>query len=380
MILQNSRVFIMKNKKIKFFDVQKINQKYKENFKNRFESFLNSEKIILGEKTEEFESKFSIYCGSKYSLGISNGLDALKLILIAYIEMGIFAKGDEIIVPANTYIASILSISESGLKPVLVDADINTYNIDFHKIESKITSKTKGIMIVHLYGQIVFSNILSELAKKYNLKIIEDSAQAHGATYHGIKAGCLGDASGFSFYPTKNLGALGEAGAITTNDIELFKVIKDLRNYGSEKRYFNKYKGYNCRIDELQSSFLIAKLKNLDRDNEIRRKNAEYLSNNINNPEIILPKCINNKDSHVWHLYVVRIDAREDFAEYLESKNIQTIVHYPIPPHKQAAYNEFKNDSFPVSELIHKTVLSLPSNIHLKQSELDYIIDICNEF
>ena len=198
---------------------------------------------------------------SKYSLGVSNGLDALKLILIAYIEMGIFKKGDEIIVPLNTYIASILSISESGLKPVLVDADINTYNIDINKIENKITSKTKGIMIVHLYGQIVFSNILSDIAEKYNLKIIEDSAQAHGAIYNDIKAGCLGDASGFSFYPTKNLGALGEAGAITTNDEELFSVIKDLRNYGSEKRYFNKYKGYNCRIDELQSSFLIAKLK-----------------------------------------------------------------------------------------------------------------------
>lgn len=370
----------MKNKKIKFFDVQKINHEYKENFKNRFENFLSSEKIILGKKTEEFENLFSTYCGSKYSLGISNGLDALKLILIAYIEMGIFAKGDEIIVPANTYIASILSISESGLKPVLVDADINTYNIDVNKIENKITSKTKGIMIVHLYGQIVFSNILSELAKKYKLKIIEDSAQAHGARYNNTRAGCLGDASGFSFYPTKNLGALGEAGAITTNDIELYNVIKDLRNYGSEKRYFNKYKGYNCRIDELQSSLLIEKLKNLDRDNEIRRKNAEYLSNNINNSKIILPKCINNKDSHVWHLYVVRVDAREDFAEYLESKNIQTIIHYPIPPHKQAAYNEFKNDSFPESELIHKTVLSLPSNIHLKQSELDYIIDICNEY
>jgi dTDP-4-amino-4,6-dideoxygalactose transaminase len=369
----------MRNKVVNFFDIHKINQSYKESFENLFTEFLDSKKIILGEKTEEFESLFAKYCGVNHTLGISNGLDALKLIMKAYIEMGIFNKGDEIIVPANTYIASILSISEAGLKPVLVDPDIKTYNIDFEKIEEKITSNTKGIMIVHLYGQVAASDRLFDIAKKYNLKIIEDSAQAHGAIYMNKKTGSIGDASGFSFYPTKNLGAIGEAGAVTTNDSELFNVIKKLRNYGGEKRYYNQYKGFNCRIDEFQASILIEKLKNLDNDNNIRRKNAKYLNKHINNPKIILPNDF-EKESHVWHLYVVRIDDRENFIAYLDSKNIQTLIHYPLPPHKQKAYKEMNNDTFPVSELIHDTIVSLPSNIHLEQNELDYIVDICNEY
>ena len=369
----------MTNKVVNFFDIHKINQSYKESFQNLFTEFLDSKKIILGEKTEEFESLFAKYCGVNHALGISNGLDALKLIMKAYIEMGIFNKEDEIIVPANTYIASILSISEAGLKPVLVDPDIKTYNIDFEKIEEKITSKTKGIMIVHLYGQVAASDKLFEIAKKYNLKIIEDSAQAHGATYMNKKTGSIGDASGFSFYPTKNLGAIGEAGAVTTHDSELFDVVKKLRNYGSEKRYYNQYKGFNCRIDEFQAAILIEKLKNLDKDNSIRRKNTKYLNKHINNPKIILPNDFEKK-SHVWHLYVVRIDDRKNFIAYLDSKNIQTLIHYPVPPHKQRAYKEMNNDIFPVSELIHDTIISLPSNIHLEKSELDYIVDTCNEY
>jgi len=369
----------MTNKVVKFFDIHKINQSYKQSFQNIFTEFLDSKKIILGEKTEEFESLFAKYCGVNHALGISNGLDALKLIMKAYIEMGIFNKEDEIIVPANTYIASILSISEAGLKPILVDPDIKTYNIDFEKIEEKITSKTKGIMIVHLYGQVAASGKLFEIAKKYNLKIIEDSAQAHGATYMNKKTGSIGDASGFSFYPTKNLGAIGEAGAVTTNDSELFDVVKKLRNYGSEKRYYNQYKGFNCRIDEFQAAILIEKLKNLDQDNSIRRNNAKYLNNNINNPKIILPNYFEEK-SHVWHLYVVRTDDRINFVEFLDSKKIQTIIHYPIAPHKQIAYKEINSDIFPVSELIHDTIISLPSNIHLVKSELDYIVDACNEY
>ena len=369
----------MINKVVNFFDIHKINQSYKDSFQNIFTEFLDSKKIILGEKTEEFESLFAKYCGVNHALGISNGLDALKLIMKAYIEMDIFNKEDEIIVPANTYIASILSISEAGLKPVLVDPDIKTYNIDFEKIEEKITSKTKGIMIVHLYGQVAASDKLFEIAKKYNLKIIEDSAQAHGATYMNKKTGSIGDASGFSFYPTKNLGAIGEAGAVTTNDSELFDVVKKLRNYGSEKRYYNQYKGFNCRIDEFQAAILIEKLKNLDEDNSIRRKNAKYLNKHINNPKIILPNDFQKK-SHVWHLYVVRIDDRKNFIAYLDSKNIQTVIHYPVPPHKQRAFKEMNNDIFPVSELIHDTIISLPSNIHLEKSELDYIVDTCNEY
>ena len=373
----------MKNKKIKkidFFNIKKANEPYKESFKKVFGQFLNSENIVLGEKTEEFERKFSSYCGTEFALGVSNGLDALKLILMAYIELGIFKTDDEIIVPANTYIASILSITQSGLKPILVDANIETYNIDFDKIEEKISEKTKGIMIVHLYGQIAANNKLFELAKKYNLKIIEDSAQAHGAEYQGKKAGNIGDASGFSFYPSKNLGAMGDAGGVTTNDPELFETIRYLRNYGSKIKYENHYKGFNNRIDELQAALLIKKLESLDIENSIRRKNVDYLSKNINNSKIILPKPPDNLESHVWHLYVTRTEKRNKFIEYLNSKNIGTLIHYPIPPHKQKAYIEMKDDIFPISEKMHNTVVSLPSNIHLTQHELDYIVNTCNEY
>ena len=368
----------MNKKNINFFNIQKINQKYENVFKNLFNDFLNSKNIILGEKTHEFEKNFAKYCGVSHCLGISNGLDALKLILKAYIEMGVFAKGDEILVPANTYIASILSISESGLKPVLIEPDLRTYNIDFDKIEKRISKKTKGVMIVHLYGRIAMSENLYNIAEKFNLKIIEDSAQAHGAIYGGKKAGALGDSSGFSFYPTKNLGALGEAGAITTNDYDLFDILKYLRNYGSVKRYYNEYKGFNCRIDEFQAAILNEKLKNLDKDNDVRRNNAQYLIQGINNSKILLPEEVG--DSHVWHLFVVRVKDRNNFISFLEEKNIQTIIHYPIPPHHQNAYSEMKDDKFPISEQIHNSIVSLPSNIHLDKSDLDYIIDACNEY
>jgi len=365
-------------KNINFFNVQKINQKYENVFKSLFKNFLKSENIILGEKTHEFEKNFANYCGVNHCLGISNGLDALKLILKGYIEMGFFSQGDEILVPANTYIASILSISESGLKPVLIEPDLQTYNIDFDKIEEKISKNTKGIMIVHLYGRIAMSENLYKIANKFNLKIIEDSAQAHGAVYMGEKAGALGDSSGFSFYPTKNLGALGEAGAITTNDSDLFDILKYLRNYGSVKRYYNEYKGFNCRIDEFQAAILNEKLKNLDIDNSIRRNNAQYLIQGINNPKIVLPEDVG--DSHVWHLFVVRIKDRNNFISFLKEKNIQTIIHYPVPPHHQKAYSEISDQLFPISEQIHNSILSLPSNIHLDKSDLDYIIDACNEY
>lgn len=370
----------MANKtKIKFFDIKKINKSYEDSFRSVFNDFLKSEQIILGPKTQEFEDSFAKYCGTRHCLGISNGLDALKIILKSYLELGVFNEGDEVIVPANTFIASILAISESGLKPVLVDADIQTYNIDFRKIEEKITKKTKAIMIVHLYGQVAFSNLLSLLAKKYDLKIIEDSAQGHGAYYKNKRAGSLGHASGFSFYPTKNLGALGEAGAITTDDEDLFDMAKHLRNYGSKVRYYNEYKGYNCRIDELQAALLIEKLRFLDLDNAKRVENAKYLSSGIKNDKLILPDT-NYDKSHVNHLYVVRTSKRDEFESYLKNNGIQTIVHYPIPPHLQKAYHEISNQEYPISEEIHNTIISLPSNIHLEKNELDYVIKVCNDY
>ena len=357
-----------------------MNEPYKDSFKEVFKDFLESENIILGDKTKEFENFFSDYCGTKFALGVSNGLDALKLILRGYIELGIFNEGDEILVPANTYIASILSISEAGLKPILVDADIKTYNVDFSKIEQKINKKTKGIMIVHLYGRLAISQKLYDLADQYNLKIIEDSAQAHGAIFDNKKAGNIGDASGFSFYPSKNLGAIGDAGGITTNDEELYEVVKYLRNYGSKIKYENLYKGFNNRIDEFQSAILIKKLEKLDLENSIRQNNAHFLLDNIKNSKIILPEKTDDPRSHVWHLFVIRIDDRDDMINYLNENNIGSLIHYPIPPHKQKAYLEIQNEHYPVSEKMHNTVLSLPSNIHVNHDELRYIVDICNEY
>jgi dTDP-4-amino-4,6-dideoxygalactose transaminase len=287
--------------------------------------------------------------------------------------------GDEIIVPANTYIASILAISHNNLTPVLVEPDINTYLIDSNKIEEKITSKTKAIMIVHLYGQTCEIDKINEIAKKYNLKVIEDSAQAHGAYYKDKKAGNLGDASGFSFYPGKNLGALGDGGAVTTNDRELAECIKALRNYGSHKKYENLYKGFNSRLDEIQAAMLRVKLKYLDEEIENRRKIAKFYLENIKNDKIILPK-IRKENNHVWHLFVIRTQKRDKLQKYLLKNGIQTLIHYPIPPHKQKAYKEWNNLSYPITEEIHKTVLSLPISGVMNFEEAKQIVKVVNDF
>jgi Predicted pyridoxal phosphate-dependent enzyme apparently involved in regulation of cell wall biogenesis len=323
---------------IKFLDLQKINLTHQQEIEERLLKTFRSGWYLMGNELKTFEDHLAKYTGSRYAIGVANGLDALRLILKGYIELGLMKEGDEIIVPANTYIASILAITDNQLVPVLVEPDLENYNIDITKIEEKITARTKGIMIVHLYGMVVFSDKLKALAEQYSLKIIEDNAQAIGAEYNGIKTGNLGDAAGFSFYPGKNLGALGDAGAVTCKDPLLAKTIRALANYGSEEKYVNKFQGLNSRLDEMQAAVLDVKLKYIDADNDKRRKVAEKYITEINNPKIILPQMPADAKEHVWHLFVIRTAKREKLQEYLTKHGIQTLIHYPIPPHKQKAY------------------------------------------
>lgn len=360
---------------IKFLDLHKINERFRNEIDAKIKQVLDSGWYLLGNQDKEFEKNFAQYCGTKHCIGVANGLDALNLIIRAY---G-FGKGDEIIVPANTYIASILAISENGCTPVLVEPDINTYNINPDLIEEKITDKTKAIMVVHLYGQAVQMEKIWEIAKKYNLKVIEDSAQGHGAIYQGRRTGNLGDASGFSFYPGKNLGCLGDGGAVTTNDDELAAKLRAIANYGSHKKYCNLYKGVNSRLDELQAGILDVKLKYLDKDNEKRREIAKFYLENIKNPNIILPKAEDDQ-SHVWHVFVVRVQNREKFQEYLTQNEVQTLIHYPTPPHKQEAYKEWNHLSFPITEEIHNTIISLPISPVMTDEEVKKVVEVINEW
>ncbi len=365
---------------IKFLDLQKINLTYQQEIEDRLLAVFRSGWYLLGNEVKRFEENLKNYIGCNHAVGVANGLDALRLILRAYMEMGVMQKGDEIIVPANTYIASILAISDNSLVPVLVEPDINTYNIDISKIEEKITAKTKGIIIVHLYGRVVFSEELKALAKKYNLKIIEDNAQSIGAEWNGIKTGNLGDAAGFSFYPGKNLGALGDGGAVTCNDNELAKVVRALANYGSNKKYINIYKGLNSRLDEIQAAVLDVKLHYIDKDNKRRRDIAKRYISEIKNPKIILPEYPSHEMDHVWHLFVVRTAERDKLQQYLKDNNIQTLIHYPIPPHKQEAYKEWNNLSLPITEQIHSEVLSLPMSPVMEEGEVNFVISLINDY
>ena len=360
---------------IKFLDLEKVYNRFREEIDKRIKEVLDSGWYLLGNQDKTFEEHFAKFCGTKYCIGCANGLDALTLIIRAY---G-FSEGDEIIVPANTYIASILAISENGCTPVLVEPDINTYNINPDLIEEKITDKTKAIMVVHLYGQAVQMDKIWELAKKYNLKIIEDSAQGHGAVYKAKRTGNLGDASGFSFYPGKNLGCMGDGGAITTNDDELAKKIRAIANYGSDYKYHHIYKGINSRLDEMQAGILDVKLKYLDKDNARRREISKYYRENIKNPKIILPK-IYDEQSHVWHVFTVRTEKRDEFQEYLKQNDIQTLIHYPTPPHKQEAYKEWNNLSFPITEEIHKTIISIPISPVMTDEEVKKVEEVVNEW
>ena len=360
---------------IKFLDLKKINNRYREEIDSRIKNILDKGWYLQGEENENFTKNFENFCGTKFALGVANGLDALNLIIKAY---G-FGNGDEIIVPANTYIATILAISENGCIPILVEPDIKTYNINPDSIEEKITSKTKAIMVVHLYGQAVQMEKIWKIAKKYNLKIIEDSAQAHGAIYQENRTGNLGDASGFSFYPGKNLGCIGDGGAVTTNDEELFNKIKAIANYGSDRKYHHIYKGVNSRLDEIQAAVLDIKLNHLDSDNNKRREISKYYRENIKNSKIILPETYDEK-SHVWHIFAVRTQNRDEFQKYLTEKGIQTIIHYPTPPHKQGAYKEWNNLSFPITEEIHNTILSLPISPVMTDSEIEKVVEVVNEY
>ncbi|MCC2591380.1 DegT/DnrJ/EryC1/StrS family aminotransferase [Chryseobacterium sp. MFBS3-17] len=365
---------------IKFLDLQKINLAHQQEIEERMVNTFRSGWYLLGNEVKNFETNLAGYIGAHHAIGVANGLDALRLILRGYIEMGVMQAGDEVIVPANTYIASVLAISDNGLVPVLVEPDRETFNINISAIEEKISSRTKAIMIVHLYGRIVFSEELKEMAKKHNLKIVEDNAQAIGAKWNAIKSGNLGDAAGFSFYPGKNLGALGDAGAVTTNDEELAKTIRALANYGSNQKYVNIYQGLNSRLDEIQAAVLNVKLKYIDAENARRREIANRYVTEINNKNITLPQLPENQEEHVWHLFVIRTKERESLQQYLQENGVQTLIHYPIPPHHQQAYREWNQWAFPVTEAIHCEVLSLPISPVMSDDEVSAVITVINSF
>lgn len=370
---------------IKFLDLKAINDSFEPELSLAVKRVLDSGWYLLGNEVQAFEREYASYIGTKHCIGVANGLDALRLMLKAYIEMGVMQEGDEIIVPANTYIASILAITDNRLKPVLVEPDLNTYNIDPFKIEEKITERTRGIMLVHLYGQNAMHPEIQHLVEKYNLKLIEDNAQAAGAYYGEKRTGSLGHAAGHSFYPGKNLGCLGDGGAITTDDDELAFVLRALANYGSSKKYVNDYQGLNSRLDEIQAAILRTKLPRLEADNQRRREIAQYYCDNIKNKNINLPSQSFNPSilqsfDHVWHIFIVRTANRDELQKYLTENGIQTLIHYPIPPHKQLAYKDCNNLSYPITEQIHEEVLSLPMSPVMSDWEVMKVVEVINNY
>lgn len=366
---------------VKFLDLQKINAQYETEIQAAMQEVLSSGWYILGTAVKEFEAAYATYCGVKHCIGVANGLDALILILNGYMELGRLKIGDEIIVPANTFIATVLAISKVGCKPVLVEPNADNFLLDAEQVAAAITPKTKAIMPVHLYGQLTPMKGLQDLAKQHQLLIIEDAAQAHGAQQSdGSRAGALGDAAGFSFYPGKNLGALGDAGAITTNDDELANVVRILRNYGSEKKYHNQLVGVNSRLDELQAAILRVKLRHLEAETKARRAVAKAYDEGIKHPKVSLPTWQHAVADHVFHLYVIRCQERDALQVYLKEQGIQTLVHYPIPPHKQAAYGHLNEASLPITEAIHEEVLSLPMSPVLTEEEIKKVIETLNNY
>lgn len=364
---------------VKFLDLQKITQKYSDEIHEAVSRVIDSGWYLQGKENEKFEMNYAQYIGTKCTIGCANGLDALIWIFRAYIEMGVMQLGDEVIVPANTYIASLLAITENGLKPVLIEPSIETYQIDDTKIEAAITERTKAVLIVHLYGQCAYTEKIGELCRKYNLKLVEDNAQAHGCKFQGRKTGSLGDAAGHSFYPGKNLGAFGDAGAVTTNDEKLAKTVRAIANYGSQKKYVFKYCGRNSRLDEVQAAVLDVKLKHLDEDVAIRKKIARYYIEHITNPNIVTP-MVKDWDAHVFHIFTVRTQRRDDLQQYLVENGVQTIIHYPIPPHKQECYKEWNNLSFPITEQIHDEELSLPISPVMTKGEVETVVKVLNDW
>lgn len=370
---------------IKFLDLQKINSQYSDELKRVASEVIDFGRYLLGDRIHRFESNLANYLNVKNVIGVANGLDALRLILKAYLEMGVMKKGDEIIVPANTFIATILAITDNKLVPVFVEPDLSTYNIDVSLIEKNITDRTRGIMLVHLYGQICWDERIERIARKHDLKIIEDNAQAIGALWNGRRSGSLGDAAGLSFYPGKNLGALGDSGAVVTNDDKFAEVVRSLGNYGSSKKYSNKYQGLNSRLDEIQAAFLDVKLKYLDAENQRRREIAEYYCKGIVNEGIVLPMDHSKSDisrylSHVWHLFVICCKKRDKLQVHMADSGVETLIHYPIPPHKQEAYQEYNKIILEKTEHIHNEVLSLPISSVMTMSEAERVVDAINKF
>ncbi|WP_289739816.1 DegT/DnrJ/EryC1/StrS family aminotransferase [uncultured Duncaniella sp.] len=364
---------------IKFLDLEKVTAKYSAEINEAVSRVVNSGWYLQGKENEKFETAYAEYIGTIYAVGCANGLDALIWIFRAYIEMGVMKPGDEVIVPANTYIASILAISENGLVPVLVEPDINTYQIDPDRIEAAITPRTKAILIVHLYGQCAYTDRIGELCGKYNLKLVEDNAQAHGCRFNGKCTGSLGDAAGHSFYPGKNLGALGDGGAVTTDDEELARTIRAVANYGSTRKYVFRYIGRNSRLDEIQAAVLDVKLRHLDADNARRKDVARMYINGINNPSVVVP-YVRDWDSNVFHIFPVRTERRDELQKYLTDNGVQTIIHYPIPPHKQECYKDWNSWSFPITEKIHAEELSLPVSPVITDEEVNEVIRLINKW
>ncbi|WP_168390854.1 DegT/DnrJ/EryC1/StrS family aminotransferase [Acinetobacter indicus] len=368
---------------IPFLDLKSINAQYRAELIEACTRVIDSGWYIGGNELFQFEENFAAYCGTQYCVGVANGLDALILTLRAWKELGKLKDGDEVIVPSNTYIASILAITANNLTPVLVEPNISTYNIDPIKIKEAITAKTKVILPVHLYGQLAEMPEIMQIAKQHNLLVLEDSAQSHGAQIQGKKAGNWGDAAGFSFYPGKNLGALGDAGAVTTNDAELATMLKALRNYGSHEKYKNLVPGVNSRLDEIQAAMLDVKLKYLDEETQHRRQIASLYLNGIKNPLIQLPLMHINAETyeqHVWHLFVIRTSQREALQKHLSKQGIQTLIHYPIPPHKQPAYKEWNDQSYPLAEVMHQEVLSLPISPVMQAEQVKLVVAAINSF
>lgn len=364
---------------IKFLDLKGVTDSHSEDIQEAVRRVVESGWYLQGGENKRFEENYAKYIGTDYCIGVGNGLDALIWIYRAYIELGIMKPGDEVIVPANTYIASILAITENGLKPVLVEPKLETLEIDDDKIEAAITDRTKSILIVHLYGRCAYTDKIGELCKKYNLKLVEDNAQAHGCKYQGKRTGSLGDAAGHSFYPGKNLGALGDAGAVTTNDKEVADSIRALANYGSQKKYVFKYKGKNSRLDEIHAAVLDLKLRYLDEDNAHRQEIAKYYYDNIKNPQIRMPIRLND-ENNVYHIFPILCERRDELQQYLTENEVQTLIHYPIPPHKQECYKEMSNLSLPITEKIHQQELSIPISPIIAMEDAAYVSKMLNNF
>lgn len=369
---------------IQFLDLKKVNSQFRTELINAATEVIDSGWFIQGENVAKFEEEYAQFCGTTDCIGVGNGLDALSLVLRGWKELGLLNDGDEVIVPSNTYIATILAITENNLNPVLVDPDPITYNMSVDKLKVVLSSKSKVILPVHLYGRMAPIDEIVKFAKNYGLLVLEDAAQAHGAEIFGRRSGSWGTAGGFSFYPGKNLGALGDAGAVTTNDHSLAEVVRAIANYGSTKKYINDYKGLNSRLDEIQAAFLRVKLKYIEKDITGRQNVAFEYVKRIHNPLIQLPllrddlNCIG--DTHVFHLFVVSVDKRDDFQDFLKCNGVQTLIHYPIPPHHQKAYIEWRDSEFEISEKIHKKVLSLPISSVMSADQVTQVIDACNSY